>query len=141
MRILSARGLADGPLDAAAGFHARVVPAVREAIAGADLVCIVFDPADHTHRAWRVAAVQALAREAAPGRVNAISAGPVKTASARGIPGFSSMVEMFGERAPLKDTFNAKDVAQLAVFLASDGAKANTAETIFVDNGYHAMGM
>jgi enoyl-[acyl-carrier protein] reductase I len=74
-------------------------------------------------------------------RVNAISAGPVKTASARGIPGFSSMVEMFGERAPLKDTFNAKDVAQLAVFLASDGAKAITAETIFVDNGYHAMGM
>ena len=74
-------------------------------------------------------------------RVNAISAGPVKTASARGIPGFSSMVEMFGERAPLKDAFNAKDVAQLAVFLASDGAKAITAETIFVDNGYHAMGM
>ena len=51
------------------------------------------------------------------------------------------MVELFGERAPLKDAFNAKDVAQLAVFLASDGAKAITAETIFVDNGYHAMGM
>lgn len=74
-------------------------------------------------------------------RVNAISAGPVKTASARGIPGFSSMVEMFGERAPLKDSFTAKDVANLAVFLASDGARSITAETIFVDNGYHAMGM
>ena len=74
-------------------------------------------------------------------RVNAISAGPVKTASARGIPGFSEMVEVFGQKAPLKTQFNAKDVAQLAVFLASDGAKAITAETIFVDNGYHAMGM
>ena len=79
MRIVSARGLADGPLDAAAEFHARVVPAVREAIAGADLVCIVFDPADHTHRAWRVAAVQALAREAAPARINAIAAADDET--------------------------------------------------------------
>ena len=74
MRILAARGLTEAPLDAAAVFHARVVPGVREAIAGAEAVCIVFDPADHTHRAWRVATVQALAREAAPVRINAIAA-------------------------------------------------------------------
>jgi enoyl-[acyl-carrier protein] reductase I len=74
-------------------------------------------------------------------RVNAISAGPIKTASARGIPGFSDMVEIFGQRAPIKTPFAAPDVANLAVFLASDHAKAITAETIYVDNGYHAMGM
>jgi enoyl-[acyl-carrier protein] reductase I len=74
-------------------------------------------------------------------RVNAISAGPVKTAAARGIPGFADMYGAMLERAPLKDDFGATQVAQVAVFLASDAASAITAETIFVDNGYHAMGM
>lgn len=81
MRIVSARGLAEAPLDAAAEFHARVVPGAREAIAGGEAVCIVFDPADHTHRAWRVAAVQALAREAAPARINAVAADGATCAS------------------------------------------------------------
>ncbi len=70
---------------------------------------------------------------------HAISAGPVKTASARVFP-VLVVVEMFGARAPLNDTVNAKDVGQLASS-GQDGAKAITAETIFVDNGYHAMGM
>ena len=61
------------PLDAAAEFHARIVPLLREAMAGGEAVCVVFDPADHSHRAWRVAAIQGLAREAAPGRINAIA--------------------------------------------------------------------
>jgi enoyl-[acyl-carrier protein] reductase I len=74
-------------------------------------------------------------------RVNAISAGPVKTAAARGIPGFADMYGAMLERAPLKDEFGAAQVARVAVFLASDAAAAITAETIFVDNGYHAMGM
>lgn len=74
-------------------------------------------------------------------RVNAISAGPVKTAAARGIPGFADMYGSLKERAPLKDEFDASRVAGVAVFLASDAASSITAETIFVDNGYHAMGM
>jgi len=74
-------------------------------------------------------------------RVNAISAGPVKTAAARGIPGFMDMYNFLNERSPIKDDFTASKVAPLAVFLASDGAASITAETIFVDNGYHAMGM
>ena len=74
-------------------------------------------------------------------RVNAISAGPIKTAAARGIPGFADMYGAMLERAPLKDEFGAAHVARTAVFLASDAASAITAETIFVDNGYHAMGM
>ena len=74
-------------------------------------------------------------------RVNAISAGPVKTAAARGIPGFADMYGAMLERAPLKSDFGATQVATTAVFLASDAAASITAETIFVDNGYHAMGM
>jgi enoyl-[acyl-carrier protein] reductase I len=74
-------------------------------------------------------------------RVNAISAGPVKTAAARGIPGFADIYKAMLERAPLQDDFGAPQVAKVAVFLASDAASAITAETIFVDNGYHAMGM
>jgi enoyl-[acyl-carrier protein] reductase I len=74
-------------------------------------------------------------------RVNAISAGPIKTAAARGIPGFADMYGAMLERAPLKEDFGARQVANVAVFLASDAATSITAETIFVDNGYHAMGM
>jgi enoyl-[acyl-carrier protein] reductase I len=74
-------------------------------------------------------------------RVNAISAGPIKTAAARGIPGFSDMQKLLVERAPLKDEFGAQQVAPAAVFLASDAASAITGETLFVDNGYNIMGM
>jgi len=74
-------------------------------------------------------------------RVNAISAGPVKTAAARGIPGFGDMHGTLLERAPIKEPFGAKQVVGAAVFLASDAAAAITGETLFVDNGYHAMGM
>lgn len=74
-------------------------------------------------------------------RVNAISAGPIKTASAKGLRGLSDMMHHFEARAPLKTKFTAADVANLAVFLASDGSSAITGETIFVDNGYNVMGM
>ena len=74
-------------------------------------------------------------------RVNAISAGPIKSAAARGIPGFLDMVKLAAERAPLKAEFNAAQVGSTAVFLASDGAAAITGETLLVDNGYHVMGM
>ncbi|HET7056364.1 MAG TPA: enoyl-ACP reductase [Thermomicrobiales bacterium] len=74
-------------------------------------------------------------------RVNAISAGPIKSAAARGIPGFADMYGAMLERAPLKDEFGAAQVASVAVFLASDYSSAITGEVIFADNGYHAMGM
>lgn len=73
-------------------------------------------------------------------RVNALSAGPVKTAAARGIPGFMDMKDTLMERAPIKAEFGAKQVAGLAVFLASDASAAITGDTIFVDNGFHAIG-
>ena len=74
-------------------------------------------------------------------RVNALSAGPVKTAAARGIPGFTDMYKQLTEKSPLKTDFGAAQVAPLSVFLASDMSAAITGETIFVDNGFHAMGM
>ncbi len=74
-------------------------------------------------------------------RVNAISAGPIKTASARGIPGFSSMQQEAAEKSPLGKVFGPQHVAGTAVFLASDAAAGLTGDTIFVDGGYHAMGI
>ena len=74
-------------------------------------------------------------------RVNAISAGPIKTAAARGIPGFMDMYKHLNEKTPLKSDFTAEKVAGLSVFLASDASAAITGEVIFADNGYHAMGM
>lgn len=75
-------------------------------------------------------------------RVNAISAGPIRTASARGLPGLSDMLKLFEATSPLKaHQFTGADVANTALFLASDLSAAITGETIHVDKGYHAMGM
>lgn len=74
-------------------------------------------------------------------RVNAISAGPIKTASARGIPGFSAMQNEAVDRSPLGKVYGPEHVAGTAVFLASDAAAGITGDVIFVDGGYHAMGI
>ncbi|MGP8246253.1 MAG: enoyl-ACP reductase [Bryobacteraceae bacterium] len=72
-------------------------------------------------------------------RVNAISAGPVKTASARAIKGFSSILEAT-DRTPLRRNTDPAEVADTAVFLASDLARGVTGNVIFVDSGMHIMG-
>lgn len=74
-------------------------------------------------------------------RVNAISAGPIKTASSRQVKGFSSMLDAVGAAAPLHRNVTPEDVGNTAVYLASDLSKAITADIHFVDAGYHAMGM
>ena len=74
--LVRAAGLPAAPLDAAAHFHAHIVPAVRAELGDAALIVVAFEPADHTHRGWRLAAIQELAREAAPHRVNGIVASP-----------------------------------------------------------------
>lgn len=73
-------------------------------------------------------------------RVNAISAGPIKTVSAAGIAGFKSMLPVYAERAPLKRNIDIDDCGKLAAFLASDGAKNITGEVIHVDAGYNIVG-
>jgi enoyl-[acyl-carrier protein] reductase I len=74
-------------------------------------------------------------------RVNAISAGPVKTVAARSIPGFMSMYKRFSEVAPLGRQIRQEDVGNLGVFLLSPLAGAITGEVVYVDGGYHVMGM
>jgi len=73
-------------------------------------------------------------------RVNAISAGPVKTLAARGISGFGDMLKSHAERAPLKRNVDVNEVAETAVFLASDAGAGITGEVIYVDCGYNIMG-
>lgn len=74
-------------------------------------------------------------------RVNAISAGPIKTASSRQVGGFSRILDVVPKAAPLHRNVTAEDVGNMAVFLASDLASAVTADVHFVDAGYHAMGL
>jgi enoyl-[acyl-carrier protein] reductase I len=74
-------------------------------------------------------------------RVNAVSAGPVRTLAARSIAGFPTMEAIVEERAPLRRAVDAQDVAEGACYLLSDAAKHVTATTLYVDSGYHAMGM
>ena len=74
-------------------------------------------------------------------RVNAISAGPVRTLSARSITGFPTMEAIVEERAPLRRHIDANDVGAAAAYLLSDDARNVTATTLYVDSGYHAMGM
>ncbi len=74
-------------------------------------------------------------------RVNAISAGPVKTLAAAGIAGFSTILSIVRERAPLKRTIEQSEVGDAAVFLLSDASRGITGEVLMVDAGYHAMGM
>lgn len=73
-------------------------------------------------------------------RVNAISAGPIKTLAAAGISGFSNILGVYRERAPLGRNIDSSEVAAAAVFLLGPGARAVTAEILFVDAGFHAMG-
>lgn len=72
MPLFAVTGLPEEALAASAHFHEHVLPLVREELGKKpDCLTLVFDPADHTHRGWRLAAVQGLAREFAPIRVNA----------------------------------------------------------------------
>jgi enoyl-[acyl-carrier protein] reductase I len=73
-------------------------------------------------------------------RVNAISAGPIKTLAARGISGLGDMLKSHAERAPLKRNIDASEVGDTALFLASDLSAGITGEVIYVDAGYNIMG-
>jgi len=87
-------------------------------------------------------AMRYLASELGPRgiRVNCISAGPVKTASARAIRDFSSILDHVAERAPLRRNTEPAEVADAAVFLASDLGRGVTGNVLFVDSGFQVMG-
>lgn len=88
------------------------------------------------------ATVRYLANDLGPKgiRVNAISAGPIKTLAARGISQLGEMLKAHAERAPLKRNVDPAEVGNAAVFLLSEGGSAITGETLYVDCGYNIMG-
>ncbi|HVP14247.1 MAG TPA: enoyl-ACP reductase [Terriglobales bacterium] len=74
-------------------------------------------------------------------RVNAISAGPVSTLAARGIRGFTGMLRHHAEKAPLRRNITREEIGDAGLFLLSDLASGITGSTVFVDAGYHVMGL
>lgn len=74
-------------------------------------------------------------------RVNAISAGPIKTLAAAGIPGFRNLLKHFDSVVPLGSRISQEDVGQAALFLASDMSTMITGEIMHVDSGYNVLGL
>jgi len=89
------------------------------------------------------ASVRYLASELGPLniRVNAISSGPIKTLAASGIGGFSNILQIYRERAPLRRNTEAAEVADAAVFLLGPAGRGVTGEVLMVDGGYSITGM
>jgi enoyl-[acyl-carrier protein] reductase I len=89
------------------------------------------------------ASVRYLAADLGPDgvRVNAISAGPIRTLAASGIAGFKRMYGGFDEIAPLRANITPEDVGRSAVFLCSDLSNAVTGEVLYVDGGFNVMGV
>ena len=89
------------------------------------------------------ASVRYLAADLGPDgiRVNAISAGPIRTLAASGIAGFKGMYRAFGDVAPLRANITPEDVGRTALFLASDLSSAVTGEVIYVDGGFNILGV
>ena len=89
------------------------------------------------------ASVRYLAADLGPDgiRVNAISAGPVRTLAAAGISGFKRMYDSFAEVAPLRANITPEDVGRSAVYLASDLSSAVTGEVLYVDGGFNVIGV
>ena len=89
------------------------------------------------------ASVRYLARDLGPQkiRVNAISAGPIRTLAAAGVSGFKGMLTRFAEVAPLRENVTIEDVGNAALFLASDLSTRITGEVLYVDSGFNIIGI
>jgi len=89
------------------------------------------------------ASVRYLAADLGPRsiRVNAISAGAIKTLAAAGISGFSSILQVYRERAPLRRGVDQSEVADAAIFLLGPASRAVTGAVLMVDAGFHAVGI
>jgi enoyl-[acyl-carrier protein] reductase I len=119
---------------------------------GGSIVTMTFHGAEKVYQGYNVmgvakaaleSSVRYLAADLGPQniRVNAISAGPIQTLSARGVSGLSTMMKHHAERAPLRRNVEASEVGNTAAFLCSSLSSGITGETIYVDCGYHIMGI
>jgi enoyl-[acyl-carrier protein] reductase I len=123
-----------------------------QARGGGSIVALTFLGSDRVFPNYNVmgvakaaleSAVRYLAADLGPEnvRVNAVSAGPIKTLAAAGVGGFSTILGVVRERAPLRRTVDASEVADATVFLLGPASRAVTGEVLMVDGGYHAVGM
>ncbi len=121
-------------------------------IEGGSIVTMTFHGAEKVYQGYNVmgvakaaleSSVRYLAADLGPQniRVNAISAGPIQTLSARGVSGLSTMMKHHAERAPLRRNVEASEVGNTAAFLCSSLSSGITGETIYVDCGYNIMGI
>ena len=119
---------------------------------GAGLVTLTYYAAEKVVPKYNVMAIAKSALEASVRylayelgkegvRVNAVSAGPARTVAARSIPGFTTLYKQFAEVAPLGRHITHEEVGQLGLFLLSPMASGITGEVVYVDAGYHVMGM
>lgn len=119
---------------------------------GGSLVTMSFHGAEKVYQGYNVmgvakaaleSSVRYLAADLGPRniRVNAISAGPIQTLSARGVSGLSTMLKHHAERAPLHRNVEPREVGNTALFLCSPLSSGITGETIYVDCGYNIMGL
>ncbi|TJY42390.1 enoyl-ACP reductase FabI [Cohnella pontilimi] len=127
----------------------RLYPLMTE---GGSIVTMTYLGAERALRNYNVmgvakaaleASVRYLASDLGPSniRVNAISAGPIRTLAAKGIAGFNSILKQVEEKAPLRRTTEASDVGDTALFLMSPWARGITGEVLYVDNGYNIVGV
>lgn len=119
---------------------------------GGSMICMSFYGAEKAIPHYNVMGIAKAALEASTRylaadlgpqniRVNAISAGPIKTLSAAGISGFRKMLRYTEERNPLRRNVDQREVGQTALYLSCDLSSGVTGEVIYVDAGYHILGM
>ncbi|MDQ2937799.1 MAG: enoyl-ACP reductase [Acidobacteriota bacterium] len=119
---------------------------------GGSIVCMSYYGAEKVVAGYNVMGVAKAALEASTRylandlgprniRINAISAGPIQTLSARGVSDFSTMLKHHSERAPLRRNVEAREVGNAALFLCSSMSSAITGEVMYVDCGYNIMGI
>ncbi len=119
---------------------------------GGSIVTMTYHGADKVYQGYNVMGVAKAALESSVRylaadlgrrniRVNAISAGPIQTLSARGVAGLSTILKHHAERAPLHRNVEAREVGNTALFLCSPLSSGITGETIYVDCGYNIMGL
>ena len=130
---------------------ARAVQPLMEKRGGGSVVTLTFLGSHRVFTNYNVmgvakaaleSAVRYLASDLGPQRirVNAISAGPIKTLAAAGISGFSSILQVYRDKAPLRKNVELAEVADAALFLLGPASRAVTGEIVTVDAGYHVMG-
>lgn len=131
---------------------ARGAQPLMQARGGGSIVTLTFLGSDRVFPNYNVmgvakaaleSSVRYLAADLGPQniRVNAISAGPVKTLAAAGIGGFSSILGVVREKAPLRRAIEPSEVAETAAFLLGNAGRGITGEVLMVDAGYHVIGM